>query len=335
MSGQRYGGQVFSRERFRDWILLLVCNLIWSSQYVLVKTVQKQMGPIAATSIPMCIATLLLAPIVNFEARKSPTETPRSSLRDNWMAFLVIGVCGQVAAQLFITWGVRFTLASNAALLMLALPIITSLVAHLVLGETMGRIRWISFGLALAGIAECSGVNWKTLNLSNSHYVIGNLLILASVCGSAFYNVYSKKLLSHYTPLQVLLYSYYFAVAFLIPITIVFEPGFPRQAMHYAIHTWIGIALLAGLLYFSSMVLFLMVLTRLDATQASLSNYMIPFFGVVIAAIVLHERLTISIVIGGALVLLSTLLITVHEERTASRHASGRLMITTPEDRTG
>ena len=40
---------VFSTERFRDWILLLLCNLIWASQFVLVKIVQEQMGPVAAT----------------------------------------------------------------------------------------------------------------------------------------------------------------------------------------------------------------------------------------------------------------------------------------------
>jgi drug/metabolite transporter (DMT)-like permease len=63
------------------------------------------------------------------------------------------------------------------------------------------------------------------------------------------------------------------------------------------------------------MVIFLNVLSRLDATQASLSNYLIPFFGLVIAAIVLHERLTLFMLVGGTLVLLSTLLITVYEER--------------------
>jgi drug/metabolite transporter (DMT)-like permease len=43
------------------------------------------------------------------------------------------------------------------------------------------------------------------------------------------------------------------------------------------------LVLLAALQYFLSMVLFLNVLTRLDATQAALSNYLIPFFGLIIA----------------------------------------------------
>jgi drug/metabolite transporter (DMT)-like permease len=227
---------------------------------------------------------------------------------------MLIGVLGQVVAQLFITWGLRFSLASNAALLMLALPIATTVMAYFLLGEIMSPVRWLSFALAVAGVVECSGVDWKELNLTSKSYLIGNTLIFISVCGSAFYNVYSKKLLERYTPLQVLLYSYYFVIAFLIPITLYAEPGAFHQIPSYTAKTWLGIALLAVFQYFLSMVIFLTVLTRLDATQASLSNYMIPFFGLVIAAVVLHERLTLPMILGGTLVLLSTLLITVYEE---------------------
>jgi drug/metabolite transporter (DMT)-like permease len=311
---------VFSAERLRDWILLLLCNLMWASQFVLVKIVQEQMGPVAATSIPMLIATVLLFPIVQWEARSRPVQSKRRN--KDWLQFMLIGVLGQVVAQLFITWGLRFSLASNAALLMLALPIATTVMAYFLLGEIMSPVRWLSFALAVAGVVECSGVDWKELNLTSKSYLIGNTLIFISVCGSAFYNVYSKKLLERYTPLQVLLYSYYFVIAFLIPITLYAEPGAFHQIPSYTAKTWLGIALLAIFQYCLSMVIFLTVLTRLDATQASLSNYMIPFFGLVIAAVVLHERLTLSMILGGALVLLSTLLITVYEEHRNKQPAS-------------
>jgi len=311
---------VFSAERLRDWILLLLCNLMWASQFVLVKIVQEQMGPVAATSFPMLIATVLLVPIVRWEARSRPIQSKRRG--GDWLQFMLIGVLGQVVAQLFITWGLRFSLASNAALLMLALPIATTVMAYFLLGEIMSPVRWLSFALAVAGVVECSGVDWKELNLTSKSYLIGNTLIFISVCGSAFYNVYSKKLLERYTPLQVLLYSYYFVIAFLIPITLYAEPGAFHQIPSYTAKTWLGIALLAIFQYCLSMVIFLTVLTRLDATQASLSNYMIPFFGLVIAAVVLHERLTLSMILGGALVLLSTLLITVYEEHRNKQPAS-------------
>ena len=141
---------MFSAERLRDWILLLLCNLMWASQFVLVKIVQEQMGPVAATSIPMLIATVLLFPIVQWEARSRPVQNQRRN--KDWLQFMLIGVLGQVVAQLFITWGLRFSLASNAALLMLALPIATTVMAYFLLGEIMSPVRWLSFALAVAGV---------------------------------------------------------------------------------------------------------------------------------------------------------------------------------------
>jgi drug/metabolite transporter (DMT)-like permease len=305
---------VFSAERLRDWILLILCNFMWASQFVLVKIVQEQMGPIAATTIPMLLATLMLYPIVRMQARSAARKMPRRSMWSDWVAFALLGIVGQVTSQLFATWGMRYSLASNAALLNLAMPIATVVMAYFLLGEKMTVLRWVSFALAVAGVMECSGIDWKELNFANKSYLIGNILIFASVLGSAFYNTYSKKVLERYTPLEVLLYSYYFVMVFLIPITFYAEPNAVHEIAHYTARTWTGIALLAVFQYWLSMVIFMIVLNRLDATQAGLSNYMIPFFGLVIAAVVLHERLTLPMILGGILVLFSTLLITVYEE---------------------
>jgi drug/metabolite transporter (DMT)-like permease len=298
--------------RLWDWTLLVVCNLIWATQFVMLKVVQVQMGPVSATFFPMAIATACLVPVVWWQRRTSLVKS-KVSRSDVWQ-FLLIGVLGQVVAQLFITWGVRYSLASNAALLMLTLPVITAIMAYFLLGETMSLIRWVSFALAIAGVLECSGIDWHSLNLTSTEYLLGNLLILASVGGSAFYNVYSKKLLTHFTPLEVLLYSYYAVIAVLLPITVRLEPEGFGMLPHLAGSVWAGVAALALLQYFASMVIFLTVLTRLDATQASLSNYMIPFFGLVVAAVTMHERLTGYMVFGGLLVLASTLLTTVYDE---------------------
>jgi drug/metabolite transporter (DMT)-like permease len=66
------------------------------------------------------------------------------------------------------------------------------------------------------------------------------------------------------------------------------------------------------------MVLFLKALKQLDAIQAALSNYLITFFGIPIAVIWLKEKLTSLAIIGGFLILGSTLLITVWESRRSS-----------------
>jgi len=292
-----------------DWLMLLSCNLMWASQFVMVKLVQEQMGPLFAVTFPIALATLMLIPLV---LREKKVKATRRDIRD----FILLGLAGQLVAQLFITWGVRLAPASNAALLALILPVSTAVMAHFLLGEHMNRVRWISFGLALLGVLACSGVDWKSLDFGRS-YLAGNILIFFSVLGSAFYNAYSKSVLERHSPLQVLLYSYYALLAVLLPITLAAEPAGFANLRHYSGTVWIGLAILAVFQYFLSMVIFLNVLTRLQATQAALSNYLIPFFGLVIAAIVLHERLTVFMIAGGLLALASTLLITVWD--TASK----------------
>src|SRR5438094_7690700 len=268
----------------------------------------------------MTLATLLLIPIVRRERLRRAAANESSPLRArDIFEFILIGVFGQVAAQPCITWGVRLSLASNGALLMLALPVSTAVMAYFLLGERMTPVRWLSFALAIAGVIECSGINWKELNLTGSKFLVGNMLIFLSVNGSAFYNAYSKKLLGRFSPLQVLLYSYYAVFAFMLPITLYTEPQGFRNLPHFNLGVWLGLLGLALFQYFLSMVLFLNVLTRLDATQAALSNYLIPFFGLIIAALVLGERLTAPMIAGGVLVLASTLLITVYEERQRAR----------------
>jgi drug/metabolite transporter (DMT)-like permease len=305
--------------RLRDWGLLVLCNMIWASQFAMAKLVQRQMGPIFATFFPMALATLFLIPVVAAERRRSVAMAASRRFSDDIIAFLLLGICGQVAAQLLITWGVRLSPASNAALLSLALPICTAVIAFLILGEHMTFVRWTSFALAIAGVLVCSGINWKELNFTADQFLLGNLLIFASVNGSAFYNVYSKKMLVRYSPLQVLLYSYYVVLLVLAPITICLEPEGFRNLKDYDVTVWIGLLMLAIFQYLISMVVFLTVLTRLDATQAGLCNYLIPFFGLVIAAILLNERLTPFMIAGGLLVLVSTLLVTAYEEKRRTR----------------
>jgi len=306
--------------RLVDWGLLVACNLMWASQFVLAKLVQERMGPIFATFLPMALATLCLIPLVHREQRRRGAGGGIGSA--DVVRFALIGVFGQVVAQLGITWGVRLAPASNAALLSLTLPIATALMAYLLLGERMTLVRWMSFALAVLGVLQCSGVDWSSLQFTSGGVLSGNFLIMLGVFGSAFYNVYGKKLLRRFTPLEVLLFSYYAVLVCLAPLTLYLEPQSLRALPTFGGQVWAGVLLLAVFQYFLSMVLFLRVLARLDAVQAGLSNYLIPVFGVVIAAAVLGEHLSVRNAIGGLVVLASTLLVTLYEEHYVPRARS-------------
>jgi drug/metabolite transporter (DMT)-like permease len=297
--------------QMRSWLLLFSCNFMWALQFTCIKLVQDQVGSMFTVWGPMTLATIMLYPLVRLESRSAPSQEHRAS---DILIFLLLALVGVFPGQVIITWGTRMSLASNAALLMLTLPVSTAFLAFLFLHERMTSVRWISFAVAIIGVLMCSGVDFRSLNFGKG-YLIGNVLIFIGTLGSAFYNSYGKKVLERYSPTQMLFFTYLAMFVIMTPLTLALEPKVFAAIPHFTAQTWIGLALLTFFHNYLSMVLFLKALKQLDAIQAALSNYLITFFGIPIAAIWLKERLTLLAIVGGALILGSTLLITVWEGR--------------------
>lgn len=106
------------------------------------------------------------------------------------------------------------------------------------------------------------------------------------------------------------------------PLVLIQERDVFSRIPEFTSRTWTGMILLTFFHNFLSMVLWLKALKKLDAIQAALSNYLITFFGVPIAALWLGERLTLGGIVGGILVLGSTLLITLWERKQAAATAT-------------
>lgn len=294
----------------RSWIYLFSCNLMWALQFTCVKLVQDQVGPLFTVWGPMTLATLMLYPLIGAERKNSP---PSARRRSDILMFFLLALLGVFPGQVLITYGTRMSLASNAALLMLTLPVSTAVMAVIFLGEKMTTVRWISFALAIAGVLFCSGRDLHGLNFGFA-YLLGNVLILAGTLGSALYNSYGKKVLERYSPMEMLFLTYVAMFFIMTPLVLVKEGNVFATITSFTARTWIGLALLTFFHNYLSMVLFLKALKVLDAIQAALSNYLITFFGVPIAAIWLGERLAPLAIVGGALVLGSTLLITLKDK---------------------
>jgi len=296
----------------RSWLLLFGCNLMWALQFTCVKLVQDQVGPLFTVWGPMTLATVMLYPLIRMERKAGIASRGRG--KADVLLFLVLALVGVFPGQVFVTWGTRISLASNAALLMLTLPLSTAVLAVVLLGERMTPVRWISFGIAIIGVLMCSGLDFRTLDFGKS-YLLGNVLILLGTFGSAFYNSYGKKVLERYSPMAMLFYSYVAMFFIMSPFVILQERSVLARIPMFTARTWVGLVLLTFFHNYLSMVLFLKALKQLDAIQAALSNYLITFFGVPIAAIWLGERLRPAAVVGGIIVLGSTLLVTLWDSK--------------------
>ncbi|MFN7993278.1 MAG: DMT family transporter [Bryobacteraceae bacterium] len=291
----------------RSWIFLFLCNLMWALQFTCVKLVQDQVGPLFTVWGPMTLATLLLIPLIRAESGSSGIRLKR---RSDALLFLVLAAIGVFPGQVIVTWGTRMTTASNAAIIMLALPVCTAVLAFFFLRERMTAIRWVSFGIAIAGVLLCSESDLRGMHFQTT-YLAGNALVAFGMLGSSFYNSYGKKVLERYAPMEMLFYTYVGMFVILTPFVLVEEGGVFSRVPSFTASTWLGLILLTALHNYLSMVLFLKALHKLDAIQAALSNYLITFFGIPVAAIVLGERMSSAAIIGGILVLASTLLISI------------------------
>jgi drug/metabolite transporter (DMT)-like permease len=260
----------------------------------------------------MLLATIFLAPFVIKDFRKG-----KKKIKDV-LIFVQLGALGAFPSQVLMTYGTQYSLASNAAILVLALPVITAVFAFFLLKEKMNTIRWISFGIAIIGVLLCSTDDIKKMDLS-SRYALGNLLIFLAIIGNAYYNVGCKQVAEKYTEMEMVFYTYLVLVIMLAPLVWYYEPEMFSRIPDYTTQTWTGMIALTLFHNFLSMIMFFSVLKYLDATQVALSNYLITFMGLPIAAFVLGETLKTQAIIGGVLVLASTLILTIVDSRSQQK----------------
>ena len=114
-------------------------------------------------------------------------------------------------------------------------------------------------------------------------------------------------------------FTYLFMVIFLTPFVMYYEGDVFKRITSFTSQTWTGIILLTVFHNFLSMILFFKALKKLEAIQVALSNYLITFFGLPIAAIWLHEKLNILAIFGGVLIFISTLIVTIIDYRMSNK----------------
>ena len=294
-------------------------NLMFGAQYPATKAAVAEMGPILLSVVTFGLAAAVMIPFLVFESRTHPDQPSLLSLlrSGNLRQFLFATLLGYFPASVVLAWGIDRSLASNAALLTLTIPVNTALLASAVLGERMTGWRWASFALAITGAIVASDIDWRQLDVAGQGYLLGNVLILVGCWGSAFVNVYSKDLLNRFRPVRLLMGSYLASGLFCLLLLFWLEP-LRRPLSTLSRDAWTGLAVLGLFSWGLAMVLFFRVMERLDVTQVSLSIYLLPFFGVLFSALTLGERLSGSIIVGGILALLGTGLIILEDSR-ASR----------------
>jgi drug/metabolite transporter (DMT)-like permease len=303
--------------KYLDWSWLMIVNFMWATQAPVVKIIGDRLGPVKIAFLPMILSTLLFLPALWWEGRRLGR-----TFQWRWgdaRHFVIAGLFGFFLIQITYVLGAQRTLAANAGIITLSIPVLVAVCASIMLQEKLNPVRVVGFVLALAGVLLTSISDVQGASFRNQ-YLLGNMLFLLACAGSAFYNTYCKLLVDKkYTELEILVYTSVVASLASIPLLIWVEPlSWASLRTLDRVSLW-GILELAVFVYGASMLLFFFVLKRLDVTQATISNYVLPFFIGVLAVVVLKESISPVMMVGGVIILVSTIVVTVYESEILAR----------------
>ena len=299
-------------QKIIDWSLVILINFMWATQVPVIRLIGDAYGPITIAFVPMILSTLIFLPVLWMENKKRGVK-----MKWRWRDlkyFVIPGLIGVFLMQYLYTLGSQKTLAANAGIITLTIPVIVAIFASLLLNEKLNIIRVLSFVLAIVGVILTSLPDISGANFKQGSFLTGNLIFLFACICCGFYNTYCKLLVDKkFTELEILVYGSIIGSIASIPMLIWVEPFHYTQFIHSGTKALLGILELSLIVYGVSMLLFFYVLKRMDVTQAILGNYLLPFFIALLGILLLNEKITWLMFFGGMLILLSTLMVTIYE----------------------
>ena len=308
---------MFKMGKTRDLLLVIVVNFMWATQVPVIRLIGDKLGVITIAFIPMIISTILFLPFL-WAQNKKRKLSERRTWRD-LKYFIIPGLIGIFLLQYLYTVGSTLTLASNAGIITLTIPVLVAVFASLLLKEKLNIVRIIGFVIAIAGVLLTSLPDIKGASFSGSKYFTGNLIFLLACFCCAFYNTYCKLLVDkNFTELEILVYGSLIGSIACVPLLIWVEPFSFSKIIHAGRTALFGLLELSFIVYGVSMLLFFYILKRMDVTQAILGTYLLPFFIALLGIALLNEKITGIMLIGGVIIIISTLMVTVYEKQLLS-----------------
>jgi drug/metabolite transporter (DMT)-like permease len=207
---------------------------------------------------------------------------------------MVAGFLNVALFQILSTFAQLNGATSRVIILAYSMPIWTTIMGRLLLGERLTTMRQIAIALCIVGLAI---LVWPLFAHGIPITVVLGLACAWCWCGAT---VYLKWVKATVPPLANAAWQLVFGFLFIAGGTFIFE-GVPH-VNGISRDTWLAILFMGvigtGLAHF----LWWSVAARLPAITASIGALLVPVIGVVASTIVLHERPTVNDIVGFALI---------------------------------
>ncbi len=267
---------------------------IWGVNFSVMKVVLDELDPLALNALRFPLAAFAMGLCVAL------TPGPLLPARDDVVRILVLGVVGNVVYQLCFIFGLDWTLAGNASLLLATTPAWTLLFSRMAGHETLTRAAIVGVAATLVGIALVVLGRGDGLGLG-SHTLRGDLLMLVASTLWAAYTVAGLEPVSRYGALRVSTWTLWVGAPILVAMGI--PSVLATELPSVSLGAWVGVAY-AGLLSLGlAYLLWYRGVRILGNTRTAIYSNLVPVMALVTAWLWLDEVPGALQLLGAAIIL--------------------------------
>lgn len=275
--------------------LLLMTGALWGTAYVAIKLGLMGSDPYLFALLRFVLGSVVLFAFIAYADKFDP-----SLFRDRtiWLVGLLNALC--IALQ---NVGITMTTATNAVLLFNINVGFVAILAAVILKDKLARKVLIGLFTGMVGVLLIS-TNGDLSTIYSGTFQ-GNLLVLLSGILWAFCTVYLKRVLDRGKDVTMVTGAMFLlSVVFLLPITAVFTTSYAMDGAAWPSVIWTGVVC-TGIAYLT----YNLGLRHVSVTIATIILLSEVVFAMLFALLLLGEVPTGSIALGGGLIVLSVLII--------------------------
>jgi drug/metabolite transporter (DMT)-like permease len=272
--------------------LVNLAPLTWATNMTLGRWLRDDIGPLTLAAARFLVASLCFAALL----QRQPVSDRRVG-PDRWL-LLGMALSGVAIFAPTLYLGLRFTTTVNATLIHGLSPLITGILAALLIGERMSSRQAVGAIAGLAGVlALISGGSptfWRTMRTGT-----GDLIVLGSAALWGLYSVLGRQVMHHRSPISASAFSAFLGLPLLLVAATWEMRTFPVSVSFKLILATLYIGIVPTVVgHFS----WNTGVRHLGASGAMLFYNTLPLYGALLGYLLLGEPIGPSHLLGGALI---------------------------------
>ncbi|WP_028488096.1 DMT family transporter [Thiothrix lacustris] len=281
-------------DRFSPYLLLVLTVLFWAGNFNLARAIHVEVPPLGLSFWRWAVAALILLPFAWASMR---VALPLA--RVHWRLVLALSVLGVAGFNSLVYLGLQTTTATNGVLLQSVTPITMILLAGLVLHEKSTVMQWVGIVVSLLGVVVII-TRADVRVLQHLAFNRGDVWILAATLDWSLYTVLLRKLPEGLKGLPILGFTVGLGALVILPFYL--HESLTFQTMPV---TAVSVASIAYVAVFPSLLSYMFwnhATQRLGVNRTGQFSHLMPVFGILLATLLLGERLQFYHAIGMMLV---------------------------------